>query len=551
MNGVGHGSNGCLRRERRPTKRAAVRLMAGLVLVAMLGAPSVRGADAPLPVLARVEKTVAAAIRAAHARVAHDDADSWGDYGLTLDAHGFDAEAIVCYERAASGSPDYRWYARWGALSARGSTDSAIEHLDRAHQLNPDDVALAIDLADLLLRRGAAPDRDRVRGLLERAADRATGLDAVITATRLAQLSLANRDLERARSLVEVHARARVPHRDIYVVLAQADPRQHEKWTALARGYPRKQARSSLRATLASLDVSTDAQLDRVHRLIDQGRFDLAASLLALLGDETPVLITRAELARERANGEALRLFEAVLRQSPGNAQALLALVELEALVPAAAIERAHPGSSRDARKAHAELYVRSGDVVEALIALRGLLLEDSTDHDVARRIAALEWRVGDTKAAQTRWQALVDRFPDDVATRRALVHSAWWLGDPRAAIDHATRLFDVDASSGRLFIRLITATDVSTEDERRLALEMARGDLARQRRDPTARLNYAAASLGAGRFTRAARQSETLVDSPRGLSASDVTIAMAIRDAARDELRINLPWPFEGPGSD
>ena len=522
--------------------------MARLVLAVMLVVAVGARAEAPLPILTQAEVAVAEAIRSAHRSVSPDDPRSWGHYGLTLDAHGFFAEAIVAYERAGRGEPDYRWFARRGALVARVSTDSAIELLRIANELDPADVAGVIDLADLLLLRGTDQDRGRARILLEDAREVALGLDEVIVTTRLAQLALADRDVERARSLIEGYAHERVPHRDIYVLLARIDSRQHEKWTALARGYPRKQARSALRETLASLDASRRAQLERVNRLIVEERIDLAASLISTLDDDHATLLVKARLARRMGNDEdADTFFDAVLRRTPGDPQALLGLVELGAREAAAAVEEAVPGSDRDARKAYATLLLRSGDAEAARDHLRGLEAEDPTDHDLSRRIASLDWDLGNTDSAEARWHALVDRFPADAQARRALVGASWWRQDQRAAIDHARRLLDIDVVSAGLFIRVVTAATVASADERRLVLELARREFAVRRRDPIARLNYAAAALVVARFGRAGRLADAFIGA-HDVSLRDelLPVAVAIRDAAMDERIVPVPWPFE-----
>jgi len=112
-----------------------------------------------VPDLTGVEPQVVAAIESAHEALADDldDAEAWGELGMTYHAHRLYAAAVDCYRHAeALASDDYRWPHLIGvALEGGLDDDIAFRAFERAAELNPADIYALVRLGSL------ASDADR------------------------------------------------------------------------------------------------------------------------------------------------------------------------------------------------------------------------------------------------------------------------------------------------------------------------------------------------------------------------------------------------------
>jgi len=136
-----------MQRARSSSSCAFLQLFCAALLAAGMGpgctgaddaaAPSEELADPPTVPLAGVEGPLAAVLteRVAAVRRTPRDADAWGALALAYDAHDYTAEALVCYERAASLAPtEPRWPYLGGTAANLGDQASAIDWFDRAEQ---------------------------------------------------------------------------------------------------------------------------------------------------------------------------------------------------------------------------------------------------------------------------------------------------------------------------------------------------------------------------------------------------------------------------------
>jgi tetratricopeptide (TPR) repeat protein len=104
---------------------------------------------------------------------------------LFLQDRDLRAAAELC-EREAAAEPDLeRKLALYGELAALcrdelGDLDAAVSALERAHELVPEDAALAYDLTALLVQRAAGADERTARGDRTRAADLLTAIAATL-----------------------------------------------------------------------------------------------------------------------------------------------------------------------------------------------------------------------------------------------------------------------------------------------------------------------------------------------------------------------------------
>ena len=509
----------------------------------------------PLPNLEHSEPRVAEAVLDAAARVDSEPAEgaAWGHLGMTLEAHGFRMEARAAYREAIARAPVFSWYALLGMLDAALGSSAAVASLRVAHELAPNDTAVGVALADRLLVSG---DASAALTILERLRPRVEGLDRVIVDTRLAQLASLARDDATARALLLNHAKARIPHRDIYTILARVDgsaPPATEgatNWSALAASYYRRQPRSPLRDAVAALDVSRAKRLERARGLVDGGAFAEAAALLADLEPGIDAWLLEARCLRGMGRPErAMSRYRGVLERRPGESRALLALLDLGEIDAADALARSVPVDEVAPRRAHAELLIRAGARDAARSTLAALVDSFPRDPTLAHRLAALEFSLGDVGTAEARWLGLVDRYPRDVVALRGLLAAAIIAGEDRRRIERVDALWREDPDSGAVYVQVVTASIEATADARDLAYTIAVQNLARNRRDPAARLAFAAAALATERFDRA----ERAVTAWLALSGDDertrerhTPVASAVRAAARGRRVVALPWPLE-----
>ncbi|HEX5272810.1 MAG TPA: tetratricopeptide repeat protein [Gemmataceae bacterium] len=150
-------------RARRVVAVAAI--AAGAALLALLLWRAWLWRTAPVPPTVRLTEDDARLRRAVDAARAEvlarpRSAESWGDFGSLLLAHGYDEEAGACFAQAERLDPaDRRWPYLWAAGLLRTDPDGAMPHLRRAAELcaaRDDEYSRAarLQLAEALLTAG-------------------------------------------------------------------------------------------------------------------------------------------------------------------------------------------------------------------------------------------------------------------------------------------------------------------------------------------------------------------------------------------------------------
>ena len=136
----------------------------------MVGPRAHAGTDRAGAALGAAEPEVRNAIQQARRRVLDDpkSAQSWGDFGMILGAHGYFDEADVCFREAADRDPaDPRWPYYRGLYALPRDPANALPFLRQAAQLvgpgSPHRAAVHLRLAEALIERG---ELDEAGGLV-------------------------------------------------------------------------------------------------------------------------------------------------------------------------------------------------------------------------------------------------------------------------------------------------------------------------------------------------------------------------------------------------
>jgi tetratricopeptide (TPR) repeat protein len=438
---------------RRRTRHAssssssALLLCFGAVLLGTVMCPGCTGADDAAPPadhrdapptvpLAGVEAPLAAVLteRVAAVRNAPRDAEAWGALALTYDAHGFTAEALVCYERAATLAPNEpRWPYLGGTAAYMGDQASAIEWLDRAERRGSQHPPLFVRRG---LGRLLVGDLDGARADLTRA----TTLDPTLVAgwLALARVELAGDDVEAALAALQRASDLGPLSGEVHSLYAEVHRRRGEDEAAAA-------ALAKAKDTL--------------------GREPLPDSLRAVVDDAGVTLSwtrRRARAALERNDLEgALAEWARAEERAPGDPRARLGATEL--LLRANRVDEAKTrleqvGVLLAQAGASAETDVRAqfevqlgvatlgqGDHVEAARHFEAALALDPALHDARANLGLIRLREGNHAAGIELLRAASEGLGVDNPMRVNLLQAvvdvgAWHEAEALIAEDLAAR---------------------------------------------------------------------------------------------------------------
>jgi len=455
---------------RRFVRGRSIALAAGVV-VAACGAPAPPIPDPPLD---QVEAVVAQELRSRRAAVvAHPgDAESWGRFGMALDAHGIDPAAATAYERAAALDPDeFRWPYYQAALLEATSLEHAVEIYRRALAIRAGYAPAHLRLAQALERLGR---RDEARQSFERAQQLEP--DNPFAPLGLGSLALRAGDVSSAIALLE---RA-----------YGLDPELHATVSALANAYLR--AGDAARARRLALEARDLPRITYQHD-------ELRAEIKDMAVDRRSH-VRRAVTYRDVGQTDrALREARTARSVAPQDVQTVLLVADLEyrsrdyVAAEASAREAMRLAPDRnDVRELLARILYERGQVDEAATLAREVLdREESANMEMLLGRAA--GRRGDDAEAIRRLERAVELRPQELEWRLALARLLLATGQSAAGRGHLLRVVEADggrsqvwsdlgqseldlgdeAAAGRAFERaLATAHD---ESER----EMARAGLA------------------------------------------------------------------------
>jgi tetratricopeptide (TPR) repeat protein len=358
----------------------------------------------PLPDLAGVEPQVAAKITAARRYVLTKPTSphAWGVLAMSLDVHGFKAEALPCYEEAARLAPDdVRWpYYRAIVLADEGSPE-ALEWFAAARTLAP-------GYAPLLVRQG---DALATAGEPEKAAEAFTAAAAAPDLPQphvgLARLALARGDLGAALREAQAAVAADAACPEAHGLLAEIYRRRGEGERAaaerrlVARLPPLTRLPDPLYAALAAEGVSSYWYRQRGRAYLEKGDYEgalreleqaLAASPNADTHDDLGLALQHLgrfeEAAAHHRAALALRPDSAESRAHLGEALAGLGRLDeaISALEEAVAARPDLPGADLDL----GTFYARAGHRRDAAAAFRKAVELAPDDPRPAARLAWL-----------------------------------------------------------------------------------------------------------------------------------------------------------------
>lgn len=364
-------------------------VLVGIAVVAAAATVATAAGDTPptvpVPPLEHAETPVVEHVRAVAATVlaAPEDGAAWGRYGMVLQAHALDAEAIVAYEEAARRQPRVmQWPYFQAILVQETAPDAALELFDRAIALDPDYAATHIRRG--LVLRGLGRVEDARADLAEALRLAPGNISAHI---HMGQLQLAEGEVDAA---IDHLRRARA-----------ARPRDATVLSALARALARRGDVAEARR------LATEARGREPGRIVDDARF----AAVVMEARTLQSFITRGEVILMEGDPEAaIAEIQRGLRlgHDPGSMYSTMARFRYAMRQPLACIEAA------DA----------------AIAAGRG-----GTEVRQLRVMSLL--RLGRVDEAAESIAEMLEMAPDDVAVRRLAAEVATARGDHRTALEH------------------------------------------------------------------------------------------------------------------
>lgn len=262
------------------------------LLLGQATAPAVAQVAVPLPDLEGVEPRVRQKVETQREQVLTfaSSAESWGRYGMVLDAHRFTRAAVEAYEQAwRLEDSDFRWPYHLASILLFEDPEEAVVWFERALEIDSDYAPAHIRMGEVLEKVGRDDDA-------RRHFQRAFELDPgdPLSSFGLGRLALlrdevddALRHLERAYELdsgiqAVVATLARTYHR-----LGRRD--EANELAAAARGLPRMTHHEDPRRGAVRLEaVDSESYLMRARTYADVGQLDRARQELETLVQMEP-----------------------------------------------------------------------------------------------------------------------------------------------------------------------------------------------------------------------------------------------------------------------
>ncbi len=465
------------------------------------------------------------------------DPRAWGELGMVLHVHGLEAEAVAAYTRAMQLAPDD---ARWPELAARASPDPdrSLQLLERAHALDPEAEAVALELLDRAVREGRVA---RAEGLLNRTPLADATDPQVYEYVQLAQarLAMSRGDAAAVLDRMKPLAASGSQNADVHRLLAQAhrlrgeaDEAREAAWRARSYGSGLRRTSGAVRQMWARA-ASGSALLEVGRRLLALG--DAAAARVMFeealrLDPQSEARVDLGHLLLDSGAPEgALAQFEEARRQghsadaTRGATRALLALGRLDE-----AARRAESSLGETPRAAAHELLgkveaQRSRPVAAAQHFELSLGL-DPTRFRLLEDLAAVREAAGDPAAARLARRKLARLAVRDADNLRALAWLDVTLGDLEAARETFRGVVDLrpDDSAARFNLAMLLAGAAAGEALGEEAVELAQELVRRNRRDPEVVALLSLAYAAAGRHDESRRAAERL----RALAGREASLA-------------------------
>lgn len=287
------------------------------------GPHEVTGIAPPQVDLSGAQAAVATAIQQARDAVtrAPESAAAWGRLGMLLHIHGYEAEALVCYQHADDLNPaEFRWRYLSGIALRKSNLPRAVDHFQAALRRAPAEVPIHVRLGEalLLLER-----HDEARHCFAAAARLDPGCAHALFG--LARAALRDGRPADAIQLLERAAVLDGDHGAVFAALAQARHRvgDHagaaEAATAARRMTPEGHLRDATYAALIACGLTAQWCNHRGNRHLTAGRFveavDEYRRAVAAEPDEPAFRMNLARaLGMAQRHADAAEAYEAAFR---------------------------------------------------------------------------------------------------------------------------------------------------------------------------------------------------------------------------------------------
>lgn len=351
--------------------------------------------DAETPVIEKITRSREQVVKDV------DSAGAWGRLGIVLDAHGLYGDALPCYQRAGQLDPtDHRWPYLTAVVLAADDPLQAINHFERAIEIEPRSSAIRRTFADTLLRAGRLAEAEaQYREALKLDPENRNALlglgELAMRGNRLEEaLGRLSRALELGPYDSEVHEKlARLYTR-------MGDPAKAEQEAMLVKAFPEKApVRDPLRAEVAAQAVSS-----------------------------TSVIRRGLAHARHGRNHDAEAAFRQVLQSQPEHVKALLnlgaVLVKQGRTAEAVDQLRAALTLAEDNSEIHSNLGVAlayDNQVPQALEHIRTALRLDPNYNEAYYNLGWILEAQGKTDQAQAAYQRALELNPVNVRAHNNL----------------------------------------------------------------------------------------------------------------------------------
>lgn len=287
---------------------------------AVIPTPDLRDAEAPV-----IEK-----ITRAREQVVKDvdSAGAWGRLGIVLDAHGLYEDALPCYQRAGQLDPtDHRWPYLTAVVLADDDPVQAINHFERAIEIEPRSSAIRHTFADTLLRAGRLAEAEaqyREALTLDRE-NRNALLGLSELAMRRNRLEEALRHLSRALELEPYDSEVHEKLARLYTRMG--DPVKAKQEAMLVKAFPEKApVRDPVRGEVAAEAVSSTSVIRRGLAHARHGRYAEAEQAFRQVLQTQPehikaLLNLGAVLVKQGRTAEAIDQLRAALALAEDNSE--------------------------------------------------------------------------------------------------------------------------------------------------------------------------------------------------------------------------------------
>lgn len=318
---------------RKRTLVAATGVLAVLLILACwFGLSSVAVSLIPMPPLdlSGMDARVQELFQNQKARLLAEpnDADAWGELGMTLMAYERDAEAIPCLRNAIILSPEeFRWHYSLGLAISSVDRSEAIASFREALRLRPEDSLANARIGELLLADGRTDEASQFleRSLQSRSDSAARVLQA------LARVRLLQGDAKDALRLAQ-EANQLIPEaRMILEVIAQAQHRlgNSEEASSLVRKLNGLRSEplpwnDPYAASVLAHRLSASHVSEQMMQAIAEGRPALAIQLGEATGrnadEQTAIRLSEAYVAVDRTV-DALAVLNQLQQSNPDKAE--------------------------------------------------------------------------------------------------------------------------------------------------------------------------------------------------------------------------------------